>query len=83
MISGEKIGTLVGELMDGYMEYAASNPQADYTRLGEYFMGYLQTQDAMDRISRGLQDILDANGGVSVSAEQLAAVVQDIMQGFQ
>lgn len=83
VISGEKIGTLVGELMDGYMEYAASNPQADYTRLGEYFMGYLQTQDAMDRISRGLQDILDANGGVSVSAEQLAAVVQDIMQGFQ
>ena len=83
VVSGEEIGTLVGELMDGYQKYAENNPQADYAHLGAYFLGYLQTQDAMDRISQGLQDILEANGGVSVSAEQLAAVVQDIMRGFQ
>lgn len=82
-VSGEGIGTLVNTLMNGYLEYAANTPQADYSRLGEYFLGYLQTPEAMQRISQGLQDILDANGGMSVSAEQLGVVVQDIMQGFQ
>lgn len=82
-VSTEKMGVLAKNLMVGYQTYAASHPQADYSRLGECFLRYLQSPEAEQRLSDGIRAIIEENGGVSVSVEQLAVVVQEVMSGFQ
>ena len=82
-VSFEHMGALTRDLVAGYGDYAASHPQADYSRLGEYFLGYLQTPEARQRLSDGMRAILEENGSAAVSAEQLSAIVQDVMAGFQ
>ena len=81
-ISTEKMGNLAQALLRGYLDYAASNPQMDYSRLAEHFYNYLQTAGAQQRLADGLQDILNASGNLCVSTEQLGAVVQNIMADF-
>ena len=82
-VSPEQIGVLAKALMEGYLEYSAGNPQADYSRLGEYFLDYLQSPEAGQRLSDGIRAILEANGELALSAEQLSVIVQEVMAGFQ
>ena len=82
-VSTEHIGVLVKNLTEGYQAYAASHPQADYSRLGEYFLAYLQSPEAKQRLSDGISAIIEENGGIRVSAEQLSVIVQNVMAGFQ
>ena len=78
----EKLGPMVAELLAGYQAYAADDPQADYSRLGEYFLEYLQTPEAAQRLSDGLQEILETGGGLTVSAEELASVIGEVLADF-
>ena len=45
----EQLQALADALLAGYTEYAAGNPQADFTRLDEYFVQYLQSDEAKKR----------------------------------
>ena len=82
-VSTEKIGVLVKNLMEGYGDYVAGHPQADYSRLGEYFLDYLQTPEAKQRLSDGIRAIIEENAEFRVSAEQLSVLVREVMEGFQ
>ena len=82
-VSTENMGVLAKNLMKGYQDYATTHPEADYSRLGEYFLAYLQSPEARQRLSDGIGAIIEENGGLSVSAEQLSVVVQEVMAGFQ
>lgn len=81
-ISTEYIGSLVQALMDGYNQYAASNPQADYSKLNESFMAYLETPEAQANISGQLNSIIDSSN-ITVPADQLNALITKIASGFQ
>ena len=82
-VSTEQMGVLAKKLIEGYQAYAATHPEADFSRLGEYFLEYLQSPEARQRLSDGIGTIIEENGGLSVSAEQLAVVIQEVMAGFQ
>ncbi|MGN0518675.1 MAG: ATP-binding cassette domain-containing protein [Acutalibacteraceae bacterium] len=82
-VSTENMTKLAGSLMSGYQEYAANNPQADYSSLGEYFMNYLQTPEAKQRLSEEIQAIISDNKNLILSSDQLVAVMLEIMVDFQ
>ena len=78
----EQLAALAGQLIDGYCAYAADNPAADFTRLDEYFLAYLQSQEACDALSQALDQLLEESG-LTVSAQQLQQLVTDVMAGYQ
>ena len=82
-VSTEQMVVLAKNLIEGYQAYAATHPEADFSRLGECFLEYLQSPEARQRLSDGIGTIIEENGGLSVSAEQLAVVIQEVMAGFQ
>lgn len=82
-VSTENIQQLGSSLMQGYGEYAAHNPSADYSRLDEYFMEYLRTPEAQKYLQEGIRNIVLDNVDMTVSSEQLTALIQDIMEGYQ
>lgn len=96
-ISADGMEQLVSNVLAGYEDYAAAHPEADYSRLNETFMAYLQSPEALqilqDWVNRMIQsgvegsvssgEAIPPNGNLSVSPEQLEALVQNIMQGYQ
>lgn len=82
-ISPEGIKELAGNLLAGYNDYAVEHPEADYSRLDEYFMAYLQTPEAQQILEEGIKQIIQSDLTVTVSPEQLQELVQNIMSGFQ
>ena len=81
--SQDDISRMVSGLLAGYQEYAAQNPQADYSRLGEYFLQYLQTPEAQQILSDNIREIIQSGADLTVSTEELQQLVQDVMAGYQ
>ena len=73
---------LTTTLLTGYRDYAKEHPEADYSGLGENFIGYLNTEKAELR-RNNIKDIIEASGSVEVSIEELRQLIKDIMTGFQ
>lgn len=81
--SSEDLGQMVSGLLEGYQEYSAQNPQADYSRLGEYFLQYLQTPEAQKILEDNIRDIIESGADLTVSIEELQQLVRDVMTGYQ
>ena len=81
--SSEDLRQMVSGLLEGYQEYSAQNPQADYSRLGEYFLQYLQTPEAQKILEDNIRDIIESGADLTVSIEELQQLVRDVMAGYQ
>lgn len=81
--SSEDLKKLVSGLLEGYQAYAAANPQADYSKLGETFTAYLKTDAAKQILCDHIRQIIQANGDLTVSTDQLSELVQTVMYGYQ
>lgn len=82
-VSAEELAQIASDLLQGYQGYAAQNPAADYSGLGEDFRGYLQTDEAKQILSRNITEIIQSSGTVTVSNEQLQQLVREVMAGYQ
>ncbi len=81
-VSSEGMGQLIQSLTEGYSGYAAQHPEADYSRLGESFMAYLQTPEASQALEEGIGQIVGSSLEVTVDPEQLQVLIQELMSGF-
>ncbi len=82
-VSSEELTGLAGSLLAGYQSYAEQHPEADYSQLGEHFTAYLQTPEARQRLAAKLQEFLEKNPAVSLSAEAVEQLIVQVMGGFQ
>ena len=65
-----------------YAEYAAAHPEADYSALAQQFGQYPGTPKAQEIIRRNISEIIQSGGGMSVTMEQLQAMVKEIAKGY-
>lgn len=77
-VSPEALSSLGTSLLQGYVQYAAQ----DYARLQGSFRAYLQTPQAKQLLAAHLEQIMLANGNLTVSAEHLEALVRSLLEGF-
>ena len=82
-VTSEDMETMVSGLLEGYQDYAQGNPQADYSRLGEYFLEYLQTEEARNTLCNSVKDIMAQNGTITVSSDQIRAMFGEVLAAFQ
>ncbi len=82
-ISAEGLGQLAAGIIEGYQAYAAAHPEADYSGLPKDFAAYLKTEGARGIFLKYVREIIEANGDLTVSTDQLRAMVREFMTGFQ
>ena len=70
-------------ILEGYQAYAAEHPEADYSGLPQDFAGYLKTAEAKEIFLKYLREIIEANDDLTVSTDQLKALIREFMTGFQ
>lgn len=81
-VSEESVSALVNGLLEGWNEYTAAHPDADYSGLGENFLAFLQTEEGKQILNDNLQAILDENGITAPDNEQIQALIASVGAGF-
>ncbi len=82
-ISEADISTLFTNLMEGYSEYAESNPAADISGLSKSFIQYLTSDQAKQRLLTNLKNLVASSCDAVITSEQLEEMVNNIMAGYQ
>lgn len=80
-LSSQQISSMAEKLLNGYLSYAAGDPATDYTKLGDAFLSYMETENAQMILKGKILEIIQASG-VSVTADQLQDLVRKILEGF-
>ena len=75
-VTDEQMTALAQEIMKGYYDYAQAGNGPDPSKIGEYFLDYLQTEDAQNRLAEGLAGTVDM-GNVE---GQLTQAVENYMR---
>ena len=81
-VSEESVNALISGILEGWQEYMAAHPDADYSGLGDSFLAFLQTEKGKQILNENLQAILDANGVAAPSSDQIGALMSGLMAGF-
>ena len=81
-ISAGSFEEIFNGLLAGYQEYAAENPQADYSHLGENFLEYLRSDGAKEILKEHILAIIQENGDIIVSTDQFEQLFQEVLTGF-
>lgn len=74
-VSGEQLQTLASELAAGYQSYAQSSGAPDPGRMGQYFMDYLNTEQARQLLAEGMEGAVDT----SQMERQISEAVEEYM----
>lgn len=82
-ISADGLSKLTTSILEGYQAYAAEHPEADYSGLPQDFADYLKTAEAKEIFLKYLREIIEANDDLTVSTDQLKALIREFMTGFQ
>src|SRR5699024_9606704 len=53
--SSEQLSALTQQLLAGYQDYAKEHPEADFSRLGDDFLAYLETLEARETMTQALE----------------------------
>lgn len=75
-VSDDQMTALAQEIMKVYYDYAQEGNGPDPSKIGEYFLDYLQTEDAQNRLAEGLAGTVDM-GNVE---GQLTQAVENYMR---
>lgn len=82
-LTSEDLEQIASSIISGYASYAAENPEADYSNLATDVTSYLTSSDAWSIMEENIYEIIEANElSITVSSDQLEAVVEEIMQGY-
>ena len=75
-VTDDQMTALAQEIMKGYYDYAQAGNGPDPSKIGEYFLDYLQTEDTQNRLAEGLAGTVDMGNVES----QLTQVVENYMR---
>lgn len=81
-VSPDGLKQMASGLSEGYLEYAKTHPEADYSHLLEDFTEYLKTDEAKKIIEDNIKDIIKGSASVTITPEQIQKLLKDIMVGF-
>lgn len=80
-VSQEQVQTLVVDLMNGYQDYAAQNPEVDVQQFPVYFQQYMDNGGA-DAMRSAIQNAMLENGGQQLTEEQVQVILAGVLEGY-
>lgn len=80
-VSEEQVQTLVADLMNGYQDYAAQNPETDIAQFPAYFQQYMDNGGS-DALGMAIQNAMLENGGQQLSEEQIQIILAGVLEGY-
>ena len=73
---------LFADVIQGYVRYIAGDPRANLGALSSSISSYLKSDAAREKILSALQDVIRDKSAEIVTPENLAAIVQEVAEGY-
>ncbi|MBP5225241.1 MAG: ABC transporter permease, partial [Lachnospiraceae bacterium] len=70
-------------LLEGYGEYAAADPETDWEKLPEALADYMGSEDAQEKLTAGIEEIVSEVGTQAITQEDLAVFAEAVISGFE
>ena len=81
--TSEDIQKLMTELLEGYEEYVAQNPESDVNQISKQLSDYLQSNEASELLKQEIEAIIKENGSLTITQEQMQRVMLKVLQGYE
>ncbi len=82
-LSSEDIQKVIADLLNGYEEYVKNKPEANIGQIGEQLSAYLQSKEVSEYLNKKIQEIIEENGGFTITQEQLQEIMTEILAGYE
>ena len=73
---------LMKDVVEGYSEYAKANQLPDPSRLGTYFVEYMQSEDGQSRLTKGLASMIDISEAKKQFSNAMETYMKSMMTAF-
>ncbi|MCD8300459.1 MAG: ATP-binding cassette domain-containing protein [Clostridiales bacterium] len=80
--SADELKALAGSLLSGYISYSSGNSRTDITGLGDAIAAYLKTDGAKEILMENIISIVEDNGGITVSTDNMSSLASDLASSF-
>ncbi|MBR3036334.1 MAG: ABC transporter ATP-binding protein/permease [Lachnospiraceae bacterium] len=81
--SMERMEDLFTSLLDGYREFASADPETDWENLPDALAAYLESEEAQETLTSGINEIIEEVGEQAITQEELAAFAEGIIAGYE
>ena len=81
--TSEDIQKLITELLKGYEEYVAENPESDINQISKQLSDYLKSKEASELLKQEIEAIIKENGSLTITQEQMQRVMLKVLQGYE
>ena len=81
-ITSDNMRSLFEDLLNGFTEYAKTNPDADIKGLTDAFTQYLQSEEVRDILRTNITAIIAEQTDGLINAQELAGMIQGVMEGY-
>ncbi len=82
-MSSEDIHKLMTDILNGYEEYLEENLGTDFSKISQQLSDYLQSKEASELINKKIQEIIEENGSLTFTQEQLQSILTEVLNGYQ
>lgn len=81
-VTQDQLEALAGNIAAGYQTYASANGLPDPAQIDDYFMEYLSTEDAQQRLTQGLSTMIDTGSLRDQISQSMEGYMQELMASY-
>ncbi len=82
-MSSQDIQRIITDFLNGYEEYIQDKPEADISKISKQLSEYLQSKEVSELLNKKIQEIIQENGSLTISQEQIQEIVTEILAGYE
>ena len=81
-ITQEQIQELIQRIFKGYQAYLIKMGYTDPEQFDAYLAEYLQTEEAVQIINDWISEVMQNNGNIEITSDQLTALATELSNGY-
>ena len=81
-VTQDQLEALAGNIAADYQTYASANGLPDPAQIDDYFMEYLSTEDAQQRLTQGLSTMIDTGSLRDQISQSMEGYMQELMASY-
>ena len=82
-VSNENLQKILSDFLKGYEKYIQNKPEAGINQISKQLSEYLQSKEVTELLNKKIQEIIQENGSLTITQEQLQELMTEILAGYE
>ena len=82
-VSNENLQKILSDFLKDYEKYIQNKPEAGINQISKQLSEYLQSKEVTELLNKKIQEIIQENGSLTITQEQLQELMTEILAGYE